>query len=244
MPRCSWRDLRDYQATTLVAQQDGDASARWNCGFRFSGPASLTCPSINPGQDERYLARRSTAFRELLRMPRNRLGMTLIEIALSISLLGLVLLGLRGLIDALTVADERLAARVHQTERLGIGHRLLYDLLARIDKSGDDGSAFTGSASQASFRSWCESSIGLVERCSVHIEIQSDPGRDVLVGILSGSTAVPLLEGPHGMHLLYLDGPDTSARWEARWQAGIDMPSALGVVIDNDTVLVPIGFAE
>lgn len=177
-------------------------------------------------------------------MLRKRLGMTLIELVLSIALLGMVILGLHGLTDALMLADNRLSVRVADAERRGIGHRLLFDLLARAKTWGDADESVFGTSSEATLRSWCESSVGLLERCSVRLRLRREAEGDVLDGILADVTVIPLVDGPRGMRLIYLDGPDLSGRWLQGWSGNLDTPSAIGVVRGSDTLIVPVGAAR
>ena len=173
----------------------------------------------------------------------SRAGFTLIELLVGLTLMGLLLLGLRAMLDALVITDERIALRAHSAERDGIGYRLLIDAAARARRTTATTAQFDGDASSIRFPSRCESAGGWLEYCVVRLRIA--PSRDTMWvwGSFVTPVEVPLFHG-RTLEFRFLDRSAPAGVWIREWGSAIDTPLAFAIVHGNDTLIIPVGQAQ
>lgn len=185
--------------------------------------------------------RRSTADR--LRPQRANGGFTLIEVMVALVVMGVVLVGARAMLGQIADQGARIGAAAEDADREANADALLHEMAGRAFVSAviDDEVRFDGQPGIARFRSWCEVPDGWLEPCDVSLGlIQVDSG-NVLALTLSTGELVPLRRGFRSGEILYLGDAGAGGSWVKSWGASITAPLALGVVIDGDTTIVPIG---
>lgn len=169
-----------------------------------------------------------------------RRGFTLMEVMVAMAVGAIVVVGARGLVDALgTQAHATLrAARVvdaHANARDAL-QRLVGDLVVARDSIP----SLTGDGEQATFTSYCESPREWMEPCRVTLRVEGAEGGYRVLWEARGDTVL-LGDSLRTAAIRYLMSPTVGGTWTARWQNTVMLPVALGLVMDRDTLLAPIG---
>jgi prepilin-type N-terminal cleavage/methylation domain-containing protein len=169
-------------------------------------------------------------------------GFTLIEIVVALVVGGMavavaaaLLLGLGDRADAIKTA----AARV---DRDANAERLLRSLLGNLDLGGDGPLVLGGDETSVSFRSWCASAGGWLDRCGARLFIERRREGSVVrveVRAAADTSVVDLWDAPAGARLRYLVDPANGGRWADAWRQ-IAVPRGIAVIVDADTLLIPV----
>lgn len=174
-------------------------------------------------------------------MHRDRRGMTLIELLLATALLGMIVLGSHAMIDVVMTSDDRMAVRARAAEEQGVGHRMLFDLMSRAHSITDSSENFYGDARAVRLIGFCETPHGWRELCRASLQMRYEQGASVVEAWLSADQRIHLIRVSGASRFIYLDGSSLSGRWIEAWGSSIDLPAAVGVIRDRDTLLVPVG---
>ena len=178
-------------------------------------------------------------------MRHSRPGFTLIEVLVALSVAALVVLGGRALLEAISSAANSIVLTSANTDRAANAERLLRVLVGQIEVGKALGSSFVGDEQSTEFTTWCGSPRGWTERCRARLSIEPvfDTQGETLTLMAELSTGQRLvLQRAHGkLALSYLTDAAFGGRWTRQWQESYTAPRALGVIIDDDTVIVRIG---
>lgn len=179
-----------------------------------------------------------------------RRGFTLLEVIVAITIGGLavstavaLLMGIAGRADAVQATAVRM-------DRDANAERLLRALLGNVHAGEGTAPAFTGDRRGARFQTWCEVPGARTELCSAHLFLaETATASSLSVEIVAPNTAG---EGGHSAKrtlrlwsdfeaggLLYLVGAADGGRWAAAWTS-ITLPVAIAVVLDADTLILPV----
>ncbi len=171
----------------------------------------------------------------------SRRGFTLIELMLTLGLLGFVLVSAELLFtrvsDTRTVI-ERDAARADSNYN---GERLARALVRSAESSPDSSARFVGNEFSAEFSSWCPAAGGWLERCRVLLLLDHRPTETVVIAQLSSRGAVELLHVPGSAGLRYLDRSASDTSWFDSWGTNILTPDAVAIVSATDTLILIAG---
>jgi prepilin-type N-terminal cleavage/methylation domain-containing protein len=174
----------------------------------------------------------------------NRPGFTLLELVAALSLTGLVLLGAWRLLDQLADGRDQLRRENVSSTARANGTRLLRALVSRAESPSDATVRFSGNESSASFAGWCDVPAGWLERCDVALAVTSSADSSTITATLDRASPAPItLAHLHGRaSLLYFDAAGGGSRgWRTVWSSSLTLPSAIGVAIPGDTIVLPIG---
>lgn len=181
---------------------------------------------------------------------RVRPGLTLLEVVVAIAVGGMVVSGAVGLVLGLTGRAEAVAARAAAVDAEANGERLLRALVRNVDAGDGTERPVRGTARRAQFRSWCQTPGGTVELCAVSLVVDqsSDRGR-VTVRVHTPDTVersawsdpveLRVRDGFEDGRLLYLFDAARGGEWRDGW-SHLVMPAALAVVMDEDTLILPL----
>lgn len=172
---------------------------------------------------------------------RARVGFTLVEVMVALVVGALVLLGARAMLEALGGDAQTVARVAAQADREANGVRLLRELAGRLEVGTDQSGPFAGGPLATTFTSWCDVPAGWQERCRVTLRLERTPRGVGLVAAIDGARPVLLLDGYHTGALRYLASAAHGGQWFQTWGEGITAPIAIGIILDADTTLVPIG---
>jgi prepilin-type N-terminal cleavage/methylation domain-containing protein len=170
-----------------------------------------------------------------------REGFTLLEVVVALTIAALLLLGARVMLGEVADGAARIADAATRADREANAERTLRDLAGRIELLPDSGRGVAGDARGVRFATWCDVPGGWQERCTASLGFIRSNGQAVLV--LEAGPA-PLLVVRRGFAtggLIYLSDPGNGGAWVDAWTARAAVPPALGVVVDDDTLLLRVG---
>lgn len=172
-------------------------------------------------------------------------GFALIELVVALVIGAMVLLGARDVLVQLAATAHTVQRRGRDADRTANRERVLRELLANVEVGTSDAQPFAGTADSAMFSSWCAVPAGWLRRCAVVLALAlRDSGQDqrhrALVARVDGRRIDLGGAMTHG-RLLYLASAGNGGQWFDRWSGGVSAPLAIGIIEDDDTVIVRIG---
>jgi prepilin-type N-terminal cleavage/methylation domain-containing protein len=168
-------------------------------------------------------------------------GFTLIEVMVAMVIGGMAVAGAAALLSAL---GDRAQAIVHagaQVDADANAELMLRGVVANLDLSRDTTSSFAGDPNNATFRSWCDTPAGWLDHCSVRLLFGRQGDAAVLRMEVKGaySSTIDLRSGFRRGRLRYLVEVDRRSTWVDTWSQ-VGVPTAVAVIIDADTLLLPV----
>ncbi len=176
-------------------------------------------------------------------MRSGRQGFTLVEVMVALTVMGIVLVGARTMLGQIADDADRITAAAADADRDANAEGLLRAVAGRLElpvAPGED-AGFEGEAHGARFGSWCEVPDGWLEQCRASLGFIRLEDDNVLALRLSTGELVQLRRGFGAGELVYLRDAANGGDWVRSWGASIAAPLAIGIVIDGDTTIVPIG---
>ncbi len=168
-------------------------------------------------------------------------GFTLIEVVVAISIAALLLLSARALFEQLGTHAEAIVRAAAESDREANAEEMLRTLLGRAETSPQPERRFDGTGSGARFDTWCDGADPWLERCTATIGILRVDSADVLAVSTDGGDPLPLRRGFREGRLIYLRNASLGGDWVRNWSSAVAPPLAVGLVIDSDTTILPIG---
>jgi len=169
----------------------------------------------------------------------DRSGMTLVELLAAIAVAGLVLLGAVLLLDG--VEDSARRAR-QEAERLASGAHgsgELRELLDATFASFDTTERFEGGERAMVFSTRCPTPDGWSTPCRATLALD-DAHDTTWLRVRLGDTNWRKLRRYSGDALLRYFDADRE-EWRSRWLSSAFVPSAIGVVVSEDTLVYAVG---
>jgi len=167
---------------------------------------------------------------------------TLLELAAALALSGLVAAGAWRLVSQLGDADERVRLDQATFAASVNGERLARSVIAHAEADALPDGRFAGNSTGASFRSWCLTPAGWLERCRVTLALLSS-GDNSSVVLRAGPDDVVVVRRHGAAALLYRDAQQPAESWSAAWSSDAALPAAVGVAFGEvaDTLVFPTG---
>jgi prepilin-type N-terminal cleavage/methylation domain-containing protein len=174
-------------------------------------------------------------------MGSSRRGFTVLELLVAVLVGGVVLLAAAATVQVLGHSSGmQLSAAVRQHQRLE-RESLLRDLVAMLEIDTGDSPAFTGLPHGARFTSWCQVPRGWLERCHVLLAtVPLERGIAIMVETAPGYVTEIATAG-ESAELRFLVSARDGGIWLDRWEGGITIPYAIALLVDRDTIILPIG---
>jgi len=174
-------------------------------------------------------------------------GFTLIELMVGLAIASLLLLSGRAIFEALANQEERLNTLVRRSDAEANGDLLLRSIMWQAVRNANDTLSFRGSVRSVHLTSRCSVPGGWTEPCVVDLELITPDGRgqasDCQGMRMSTSTGERLSlsfdQCPRGF--LYLIDASASGMWISTWYSGRDLPKAVGVIRQRDTLAFRVG---
>ena len=173
--------------------------------------------------------------------PRCRGAFTLVEVLVALAIGAVVVLGARMLLDGLAVQAARTSTAARDADIDANGERLLQRLVRDIEVGPSPAPTFGGDRNTAHFSSWCEVPRGWLEPCRVSLGIESAVDGVAVVARLSTGEAIVVRRASRADGLRYLLSSDAGGVWLEHWDGAGSAPLAIGVLVDGDTLILPIG---
>jgi hypothetical protein len=170
-----------------------------------------------------------------------RPGMTLLEIVAALGIAGMVMLGGILLLDQVTDSGRRIATDGGVQAYQGNSERTLRRLLREAEPSFDSTRRFRGDARNLEYFTQCQTSSGWTESCHVIVGIDSI-GDSSAVRVQLDSGDFFTLERRAGiLGFRYFDATSRDSSWVSSWTTSATLPSAVGLVLRADTLVLPVG---
>jgi hypothetical protein len=166
--------------------------------------------------------------------------MTLIEVMIALVVTSIILVGARLALEMLADASHRSAEAAREADRVANADRVERSLFRMLEIGPGLERPFGGDTRSAHFFTWCHTPGGWLERCHAVLAIERSRDTNVLVAHM-GAQSIRLASGFRDGSLRYLNNPALSGQWFVRWGDGNVPPLAVGVVLDGDTSILPIG---
>jgi hypothetical protein len=140
-----------------------------------------------------------------------------------------------------TIADsgDRVSFASVDEDAAFAGQLLLRSLVSQARTLQADSISFLGSPREFVVRTWCPVVGGWSERCDADFAID-DSTRSLMLRTGAGAAPVPLVHADR-LAIRYLASAADGGRWVDRWSSAADLPVAIGVIADQDTLILPVG---
>lgn len=175
------------------------------------------------------------------RPDRGRAGFTLLEVVVALAITGMVVLGANAVLARLGDDAHHLAATAADDDREANADRLLRDLLGRAEPPMGRGGRFTGEPRAVRFGTRCDVPAGWQERCTAELGVVEVNGVPTVGLTLSTGEAMVLRRGFGRAALRYLYDPGNGGVWVNRWTSTVSLPWAVGLEVDGELTILPIG---
>lgn len=170
-----------------------------------------------------------------------RAGFTLLEVVVALAVTGIVVLGARAVLARLGDDAHHLAATAADDDREANADRLLRDLLGRAEPPLGRSARFLGEPRAVRFDTRCDVPAGWQEHCTAELGVVEVNGVQTVGLTLSTGEAVVLRRGFEHAVLRYLYDPGNGGVWMNRWNSTVSLPWAVGLEVDGELVILPIG---
>lgn len=169
-----------------------------------------------------------------------RRGFTLIELIAAMTITALVIAGAQLLLGALSESAERTSRMASVEDEHASAARWLRDLIANSSASGDTAFVFAGWSREMRFDSWCDSPYGGEERCRATLRIGGAEQEGALTIAVGDGQPMRLRTRGRPAGLTYLERTDANEEWRSEWGSSLHAPAAVGIVVDDDTLVFGI----
>lgn len=175
---------------------------------------------------------------------RSRSGFTLIEVLVALVVSGMVVAAAAALLSVLEDRAQTIDRAGRQIDREANADRLMQQLVGNIG-TADSTPAVLGSASAASFQTWCETPHGWLDRCAAQLSFERRGNGIALQLRLLGvdSAVIEIRRDLEIGRLRYLRNAESRGTWTDSW-AMLGPPEAVAVILDADTLLLPVRSGE
>lgn len=174
-----------------------------------------------------------------------RSGFTLLEVMVALMLSGIVVVGVRNIFATTSDSATIIARRAETLDRTANGIRFLRHVIENIESTGEAATDFGGDSAGVTFTTWCTTPDGWLDRCRASLVLDNADGdsRQVVVRLSTGETLATMTTSARAQ-LRYLTDPAVGDFWTDRWPAGVFLPRAIGIMTDDDTVVLRTGDRE
>ena len=168
-----------------------------------------------------------------------RRGFTLMEVLVGLFVAVAVVATARGLIDAVGDAGERVAASAADQDVIAGGELLARAIVRQARVLAGDSVSLLGTARGFIIESWCPVPGGWSEPCSAAF-VLDDSTRSLMLRSGKAHDLTRVIQARQLISIRYLASVVGGGQWLAGWSAS-DLPLAIGVIVDGDTLLLPAG---
>jgi prepilin-type N-terminal cleavage/methylation domain-containing protein len=170
----------------------------------------------------------------------SRAGFTLLELMVALVVGGITLTGATALYLGLSGRAEAIRATSLALSHDANAERVLR-LLAQNAEGRGEAPGVRGDSAEVTLDTWCETPFGWSEPCRVRVAF-GDNGRFRRLSLQrldAASAPLVLRDSLNAGHITYLVDASRGGSWSAAWTEDVP-PPALAVVMETDTLLLPI----
>jgi prepilin-type N-terminal cleavage/methylation domain-containing protein len=171
----------------------------------------------------------------------SRPGFTLIEVLVALAVGSLVLLACRAVFESLADGADRILSAAATVDGAANGMETLRDVVGRVESATALPGSVAGDERQVRLETWCTAAAAWLERCSVTLGFTPVDGGSSLVATGLPTGRVMLLSGFRAGAFRYLADARAGGVIHASWPWQVATPLALLLVLDGDTLVLPIG---
>jgi prepilin-type N-terminal cleavage/methylation domain-containing protein len=172
---------------------------------------------------------------------RDRTGFTMIEVIVALTLSAIVLVSARAMLGALDGNASRIRQAAATADKAANIEETFRRLIGLTEVGPQVQAPFAGDSRSVTFGTWCEVPSGWLERCETLIRFEKRRGVLQLVIRSSVGSSFVLRDSLRYGELRYLTSADNGGIWLSTWGPGVTSPLAIGVILDADTLMIPIG---
>jgi prepilin-type N-terminal cleavage/methylation domain-containing protein len=168
-------------------------------------------------------------------------GFTLLEVIVAMTIAAALLAVGRAMLGELGDETLRLQQSAAAADHEANVDATIRVIIGSIDIESQRQTIFAGNANEVTFLTWCDVPDNWSERCSVTIKFASNGDRVALLCVPSIGASMILRSNVRTGELRYLGSADHGGVWTSTWGPGATVPLAIEIVVDKDTLIVPIG---
>ena len=172
-------------------------------------------------------------------------GFTLIEVLVALVVSGMVVIAAAGLLSVFEDRIHTINRAAMQVDREANADRLLQQLVGNVTRGADSTPGVVGDALAMSLQTWCETPHGWLERCVAQLRFDRIGSRIALRLRLRGadSAVIDIRRDLETGRLSYLRNAESRGSWTDSWTM-LGPPEAVAVILDADTLLLPVWSGE
>lgn len=166
-------------------------------------------------------------------------GFTLVEVVVSLTVGGILVLLAHQMSVVVGDAGVEVSSTSVSADLEANADLLLASLLAQVEAGAEDEARFLGDTHTAAFTTWCDRPTGWQERCRVTLGFVETP-RPALAAVTRPGGGIVLKQGFGTGAFRYLSSAADGGTWISEWGDRTGPPLALGVLLDADTLILPV----
>lgn len=172
---------------------------------------------------------------------RKRSGVTLVELLVALAISGFAMLGGIMLLDQVNESSAHINDDGNTDAAAGNSDRLLRKVVADARVTADSNTRFRGDERGADFITLCDRSRGWSEPCRATLLIDSLPDSSAVLIDLGDGVDLSVRRMRGRAQFRYFDANSRDSAWVRGWEKRITLPTAIGLIRDNDTTVFPVG---
>jgi len=169
-----------------------------------------------------------------------RQGFTVLELSVALAVGGIVILAAWTMVDRVARTSAEIVAFAKETDREANSDRLLRSLLEGVEVRTDSLARFVGGERSMRFITRCDMPGGWQEPCAAGLAIERVDAEPAL-HVVFAERIIVLKPAVGRAYFRYLGSPADGGHWLPSWKSSLSIPWAVGVVLENDTLILRIG---
>ncbi|MDB4878325.1 MAG: hypothetical protein JWM41_4771 [Gemmatimonadetes bacterium] len=167
--------------------------------------------------------------------------MTLLEIVAALGIAAMAMLGGILLLDQVEDSGARIARDGTAQASEGNSARTFRRLLLEAEPSFDSTRRFRGDARSIEYFTRCQVPAGWTEPCRVSLAVDSLADSSAVSAQFDNGARFVLERHAGMIGFRFFDAASRDSAWVASWSTSATLPTAVGIVLRSDTIVLPVG---